>query len=63
MRIGESSRDFTDTQRRRSSIFYRENKTITQSQGYLAEETLTFLPTVKRRGTEKTVETKQEVRN
>jgi len=30
MRMGESSRDFTDTLRRRSSIFYRENKTITQ---------------------------------
>jgi len=35
----ESSRDFTDTLRRRSSIFYRENKTISRSQGYLSQET------------------------
>jgi hypothetical protein len=49
MTMGESRGDFNDTLKRQNSIFYRVNKMITQSHGYLAQETITFQPTVKRK--------------
>lgn len=56
----ESNGDFTHNVKRQNFIFYRENKTITHSRRYLAQEILTFQAKVTRNVTGSTVDARKK---